>query len=225
MQDIGRIGDETWMLNNLTQTTSKTLKRTAPSHEIAVAPPKKARRIELNKTKLPQLTQFHAAQVFLEADLQKMLGNTDLFQCFKSWVHKQGAVYKVMTRDIITSTKVALELRSNLKTDQTCWVSVQRLSRTNLELVYLRLCKMKETDDRGYRSLCFFLFLIKYGSANRNQVQTRVESLICIAYSTSPLFSLRQALIWARLRVPNSPTPFFYFDIFYYLSSYLLTNE
>ena len=146
MQDIGTIGDETWVLNNLTQ-TSKTLKRTAPSHEIAVAPPKKAKRIELNKTKLPQLTQFHAAQVFLEADLQKMLGNTDLFQCFKSWVHKQGAVYKVMTRDIIMSTKVALEFRSNLKTDQTCWVSVQRLSRTNLELVYLRLCKMKETDD------------------------------------------------------------------------------
>ena len=119
MQDIGTIGDETWVLNNLTQ-TSKTLKRTAPSHEIAVAPPKKAKRIELNKTKLPQLTQFHAAQVFLEADLQKMLGNTDLFQCFKSWVHKQGDVYKVMTRDIIISTKVALKFRSNLRTDQTC---------------------------------------------------------------------------------------------------------
>ena len=41
MQDIGTIGDKTWVLNNLTQ-TSKTLKRTAPSHEIAVAPPKKA---------------------------------------------------------------------------------------------------------------------------------------------------------------------------------------
>ena len=39
----------------------------------------------------------------------------------------------------------------------------------------------------GYRSLCFFLFFIKYGSTNnRNQVQTRVESLIRIAYSTSP---------------------------------------
>ena len=35
MQDIGMIGDETWVLNNLTQ-TSKTLKRTAPSHEMAV---------------------------------------------------------------------------------------------------------------------------------------------------------------------------------------------
>lgn len=100
MQDIDTVGDETWVLNNLTQ-TSKTLKRTAPSHEIAVAPPKKTKRIELNKTKLPQLTQLHVAQVFLEADLQKMLGNTDLFQCFKSWVLKQGAVYKVMTRDII----------------------------------------------------------------------------------------------------------------------------
>lgn len=147
MQDIGTTGNETRVLNDPTQTT-KTLKRTAPPHEVAVAPPKKAKRSELAETKPPQLTQSPKAQVFLEADLQEILGNTDLFQCFETWVRKQGAVYKAMTTVIITSTKVALNFRSNLKRHQTCWESFRRLSDRNLGLVYLRLCKMKETDDR-----------------------------------------------------------------------------
>ncbi len=147
MQDIGTTDNETRLLNDPTQ-TSKTLKRTAPPHEVAVAPPKKAKRSELAETKPPQLSQSPEAQVFLEADLQEILRNTDLFQCFETWVRKQGAVYKAMTTVIITSTKVALNFRSNLKRHQTCWESFRRLSDWNLGLVHLRLCKMKETHDR-----------------------------------------------------------------------------
>ena len=147
MQDIGTTGNETRVLNDPTQ-TSKILKRTAPPHEVAVAPPKKAKRSEQAENKPPQLTQNPEAQVLLEADLQETLENTGLFQCFETWVRKQGAVYKAMTTVIITSTKVALNLRSNLKRHQTCWESFRRLSDWNLGLLYLRICKIKETGDR-----------------------------------------------------------------------------
>lgn len=61
--------------------------------------------------------------------------------------HKQGAVYKVMTRDMIISTKVALEFRFNLKTDQTCWVSV--CSEAEPHEVRVGLFEMMQDEGNG----------------------------------------------------------------------------
>lgn len=135
------------MIEDPTQ-TSKTLKRSAPPNAIAVASPRKAKKSKLAGLRPPQLPEPSEAQEFLEIDLQKILGNTDLYQCFENWVRKQRAAYKVMKTVTETSKNVALNFRFYLKSHQTCWEPLWRLNDQNLGMVYVRLCKMKERDDQ-----------------------------------------------------------------------------
>ena len=144
MQYMGTTSNETRVLNDSTQ-TNRILKRTTSSHKVAIAPSKKAKGSELAEFKPPQLAQSPEAQIFLEVDLQEILGNTDLFQCFETWVRKQGAVYKAMTIVIITLTKIALNFRSNLKRHQTCWESLRRLSDWNFEVSLFEI--MQDEED------------------------------------------------------------------------------
>lgn len=86
-------------------------------------------------------------QTFLEADLQAMFSETDLLECFSSWVQMQGSSYKPMEKLNAAAKNAAVRFRANLKGHETCFKRVFELNDSNLKMLYVRLCKNKKRDD------------------------------------------------------------------------------
>ena len=86
-------------------------------------------------------------QAFSEAELQDIMGSTDLLVCFARWVEGQGSSYVPFQKLTIAAKKAATAFRVNLEGHETCFGPLLKLSEKNLGTVFVRLCKNKVRDD------------------------------------------------------------------------------
>ncbi|KAM0804504.1 hypothetical protein BDR22DRAFT_603678 [Usnea florida] len=128
-------------------TKSETLKRKAPPNETTVASSRMNKKVKVSESRPQTPMEFVEEQAFSEAEYQDILGNTDLFECFRRWVLKQGSSYKPLKTATKSSQKVAACFRAEIEDGRTCSEPLKRLNGHNLAMIYVRLCKMKQRDD------------------------------------------------------------------------------
>lgn len=82
------------------------LKRKIPLYEVEASLPSETKKHKAVAVEAPVLTQVPTDQALSEGELQDILNNTDLLQCFERWVRKQGASYEVLKKVTISSKRV-----------------------------------------------------------------------------------------------------------------------
>lgn len=97
------------------------------------------------ETPKPVSFQIENYKVLTEIDLNILL-YTDLPQCFRAWVAKQGSRFKTFKKVGKCDCSDAVIFRASLKGHEECCSLLSKLSEKDMGMVFVKLCRLRERD-------------------------------------------------------------------------------